>query len=89
MVVEGDLSRAFVSYPSLFKHLAFDGRFLHGVPENLAREAREARDVSTCQREVGSCKSAIVTTDVDILPREFGASGEIITLCGTSSLSYG
>lgn len=37
-MVEGPLRRAFVSYPSLFKHLAFDGRFLHGVPEIMARK---------------------------------------------------
>lgn len=35
--MEGELSRAFVSYPARFKHLAFDGRFLHGVPEFLTR----------------------------------------------------
>lgn len=36
-VEHGDIKRAFVSYPALFKHLAFDGGFLHGVPEQLMR----------------------------------------------------
>lgn len=40
-IVEGPISLAFVSYPSLFKHLAFDGSFLHGVPEILARKDHE------------------------------------------------
>lgn len=38
-VVEGDIDRAFVSYPALYKHLAFDGSYLHGVPEDLQRES--------------------------------------------------
>lgn len=36
-VAHGDIKRAFVSYPALFKHLAFDGGYLHGVPEQLMR----------------------------------------------------
>ncbi|CAM9552347.1 unnamed protein product [Ectocarpus sp. 6 AP-2014] len=36
-VEEGDINQTFVSYPALFKHLAFDGGFLHGVPEQLIR----------------------------------------------------
>lgn len=43
MVVEGRLRRAFLSYPSLFKHLAFDGRFLHGVPEIMTRKYSSRR----------------------------------------------
>lgn len=38
VVEERDIERAFVSYPAPFKHLAFDGRFLHGVPEQLMRD---------------------------------------------------
>lgn len=30
-----------MSYPSLFKHLAFDGGFLHGVPEQLIRTGHQ------------------------------------------------
>lgn len=37
---EGGCDRAFLSYPALFKHLAFDGSFLHGVPEPMQRENR-------------------------------------------------
>lgn len=45
-VVEGDIDQAFVSFPSLFKHVAFDGRFLHGVPEQMRRIVkREGHDV--------------------------------------------
>lgn len=36
----GCCDRAFLSYPALFKHLAFDGSFLHGVPEPMQRDAR-------------------------------------------------
>ncbi|CAM9141125.1 unnamed protein product [Scytosiphon promiscuus] len=36
-VGEGDIDRAFVSYPAPFKHLAFNGSFLHGVPQQLMR----------------------------------------------------
>lgn len=43
--MEGALNRAFVSYPSRFKHLAFDGRFLHGVPAILARPGESGRRV--------------------------------------------
>ncbi|CAN0469945.1 unnamed protein product, partial [Hapterophycus canaliculatus] len=39
IVEEGDIERAFVSYPAPFKHLAFDGSFLHGVPEQLMRKS--------------------------------------------------
>lgn len=35
---EGGSDRAFLSYPALLKHLAFDGSFLHGVPESMQRE---------------------------------------------------
>lgn len=35
---ERGLERVFLSYPALFKHLAFDGSFLHGVPEIMLRE---------------------------------------------------
>ena len=38
-VREGGRDRAFLSYPALFKHLAFDGSFLHGVPEPMQRES--------------------------------------------------
>lgn len=31
------MDRAFVSYPALYKHLAFDGGYLHGVPVALRR----------------------------------------------------
>ncbi|CAM9715028.1 unnamed protein product, partial [Ascophyllum nodosum] len=41
-VVTGNMDQAFVSYPALFKHLAFDGSFLHGVPDVMRRESYEA-----------------------------------------------
>lgn len=49
----GDIKRAFVSYPELFKHLAFDGGFLHGVPEELLRtlDDKEGDGTSTDQVE--------------------------------------
>lgn len=49
-VVEGDINRAFVSYPALYKHLAFDGSYLHGVPEELRREC-STRNESMDQKE--------------------------------------
>lgn len=46
-VVEGPILRAFVSYPSTFKHLAFDGRFLHGVPEILSRKGQREHSMES------------------------------------------
>ena len=34
---------AFLSYPRSFKHLAFDGRLLHGAPQSLATDASASR----------------------------------------------
>ncbi len=62
---DGDIARAFVSYPALFKHLAFDGGFLHGVPEQLIRagddspggEAVEGRGSSEGQANEGTASN--------------------------------
>lgn len=57
----GDIKRAFVSYPALFKHLAFDGGFLHGVPEQLMRteDKREGHRASNGQLEEGGTRNQV------------------------------
>lgn len=49
-VVAGNMDQAFVSYPVLFKHIAFDGGFLHGVPQAMMRE--NSQTVDSCGRPV-------------------------------------
>lgn len=66
-VEHGDIKRAFVSYPALFKHLAFDGGFLHGVPEELMRTDDKAEvdgppndqpEESSTKNQIRSCATA-------------------------------
>eukprot|EP00903_Cladosiphon_okamuranus_P007846 g7590.t1 len=68
---DGDIERVFVSYPELLKHLAFDGGFLHGVPEELIRteDKGEGYGISTDQVEGGgtrNCRRSSTTTSPSV-----------------------